>query len=130
MLILQCFIYPVSVILLTLMGSEDVVVLLEKSLGPHLSGLHLDGVNGLNSREEQPTTSKTESMHKQPFIIGKYLTIILQNELEMLLRIHGGRPHISWRQQHLVFTKCIEIELQYFSQNLYLSWKGSHWFQY
>ncbi|KAF3777099.1 Uridine kinase-like protein 4 [Nymphaea thermarum] len=52
------------------MGSEDVVELLEKSSGPHFSGFHLDGINGLNSQEEQPTTSKTESMHKQPFIIG------------------------------------------------------------
>lgn len=49
------------------MGSKSVEDLLDASTGVHFSGFHLDG---LGSRNLEATTSATESVHKQPFVIG------------------------------------------------------------
>ncbi|XWS27686.1 hypothetical protein CRYUN_Cryun25bG0002700 [Craigia yunnanensis] len=51
------------------MGSKSVEDMIEASSGVHLSGFHMDG---LESRHiEKPTTSSgTENVQKQPFVIG------------------------------------------------------------
>lgn len=50
------------------MASKDVVRLIEASSGVHFSGFHLNGLH--NSELEQPTTSTTECVQRQPFVIG------------------------------------------------------------
>ncbi|KAI3939353.1 hypothetical protein MKW98_022221, partial [Papaver atlanticum] len=50
------------------MASKDVVRLIEASSGVHFSGFHLNGLH--NSEVEQPTTSTTECVQRQPFVIG------------------------------------------------------------
>lgn len=50
------------------MASKDVVRLIEASSGVHFSGFHLNGSH--NSEVEQPTTSTTECVQRQPFVIG------------------------------------------------------------
>ncbi|KAI3991495.1 hypothetical protein MKX01_006797 [Papaver californicum] len=50
------------------MASKDVVRLIEASSGVHFSGFHLNGLH--NSEVEQPTTSTTECLQRQPFVIG------------------------------------------------------------
>lgn len=52
------------------MDSKSVVDLLEASSGVHFSGFHLDALEARNSEVEQPTTTETENVHKQPFVIG------------------------------------------------------------
>ncbi|XP_071736564.1 uridine kinase-like protein 4 [Rutidosis leptorrhynchoides] len=52
------------------MGSKPVEYLIEASSGAHFSGFHMDGMQGRNSEAGQATTSVTENVHKQPFIIG------------------------------------------------------------
>ncbi|XP_057983102.1 uridine kinase-like protein 3 [Malania oleifera] len=52
------------------MDSKSVVDMIESSSGVHFSGFHLDGLEARNSETEQPTTSATEHVHKQPFVIG------------------------------------------------------------
>lgn len=54
------------------MDSKSVVDLIEASSGVHFSGFHMDGLEQRHTEVEQPTTSATDSMHKQPFVIGKY----------------------------------------------------------
>ena len=53
------------------MGSKLVEDMIEASSGVHFSGFHMDG---LESRHiEKPTTSSgTENVQKQPFVIGKF----------------------------------------------------------
>ncbi|XP_010252854.1 PREDICTED: uridine kinase-like protein 3 [Nelumbo nucifera] len=52
------------------MDSKSVVELLETSSEVHFSGFHLDGLEPRNSEVGQPTTSESESVYKQPFVIG------------------------------------------------------------
>ncbi|CAK9148899.1 unnamed protein product [Ilex paraguariensis] len=52
------------------MGSNPVEDLIEASSRVHLSGFHLNGLESRNSEVEQPTTSATDHLHKQPFVIG------------------------------------------------------------
>lgn len=52
------------------MGSKPVEYLIEASSGAHFSGFHMNGIQARNSQEGQATTSVTENVHKQPFIIG------------------------------------------------------------
>nr|KAJ0186140.1 hypothetical protein LSAT_V11C900491690 [Lactuca sativa] len=54
------------------MGSKPVEYLIEASSGAHFSGFHMNGMQARNSQlqEGQATTSVTENVHKQPFIIG------------------------------------------------------------
>ncbi|XP_043693515.1 uridine kinase-like protein 3 [Telopea speciosissima] len=52
------------------MDSKSAVDILEASSGVHFSGFHLDGIELRNTEVEQPTTSETGSVQKQPFIIG------------------------------------------------------------
>ncbi|XP_020089271.1 uridine kinase-like protein 3 [Ananas comosus] len=52
------------------MGSKSVDDLLETSTEVHFSGLHLDGAESKDCKEEHPTTSTTENGHKEPFVIG------------------------------------------------------------
>lgn len=54
------------------MASKSVVDMLEASSEVHFSGLHLDGTVLRTNVTEQPTTSATDDMHKQPFVIGEY----------------------------------------------------------
>lgn len=54
------------------MGSKPVEYLIEASSGAHFSGFHMDGMQARNLQEGQATTSVTENMQKQPFIIGMY----------------------------------------------------------
>ncbi|XP_065861610.1 uridine kinase-like protein 3 [Euphorbia lathyris] len=53
-----------------LMDSKSVVDMIEASSGVHFSGFHMDGLESRNIETGQPTTSSTESMYKQPFVIG------------------------------------------------------------
>lgn len=53
------------------MGSKSVLDLIEASSGVHYSGFHQDGLEPRNTEVEQPSTSTTESVHKQPFVIGQ-----------------------------------------------------------
>lgn len=53
------------------MDSKSVVDLIEASSGVHFSGFHLDGLKARDSVVEQPTTTTTDDVHKQPFVIGK-----------------------------------------------------------
>ncbi|KAI3969538.1 hypothetical protein MKX01_020099 [Papaver californicum] len=50
------------------MASKDVVRLIEASSRIHFSRFHLNGLH--NSEVEQPTTSTTECVQRQPFVIG------------------------------------------------------------
>ncbi|XP_047319366.1 uridine kinase-like protein 3 [Impatiens glandulifera] len=54
------------------MGSHPgpVVGMLEAASGVHFSGLYLDGLATRKSKVEEPTTSTTEYVHNQPFVIG------------------------------------------------------------
>ncbi|KVI02367.1 Phosphoribulokinase/uridine kinase [Cynara cardunculus var. scolymus] len=52
------------------MGSKPVEYLIEASSGAHFSGFHMDGMQARNSQAGQATTSVTENVHKQPFVIG------------------------------------------------------------
>ncbi|KAF8414295.1 hypothetical protein HHK36_002297 [Tetracentron sinense] len=52
------------------MDSKSVVELLEASSRVHFSRFYLDGLETRNSELEPPTTSATESVNKQPFVIG------------------------------------------------------------
>ncbi|KAB1215027.1 Uridine kinase-like protein 3 [Morella rubra] len=52
------------------MGSTSVVDLIEASSGVHFSGFHMDALKQRIKEIEVPTTSATEDLHKQPFVIG------------------------------------------------------------
>ncbi|KAF3453261.1 hypothetical protein FNV43_RR03701 [Rhamnella rubrinervis] len=52
------------------MDSKSVVDLIEASSGVHFSGFHMNGLEQRHTEVEQPTTSATDNMHKQPFVIG------------------------------------------------------------
>ncbi|PIA58347.1 hypothetical protein AQUCO_00500342v1 [Aquilegia coerulea] len=52
------------------MGSKYIADLIETSSGAHYSGFHLNGLDPRNSGIEQPTTSATGKLGKQPFVIG------------------------------------------------------------
>ncbi|EXB97669.1 Uridine kinase-like protein 3 [Morus notabilis] len=54
------------------MDSKSVVDLIEASSGVHFSGFHMNGLveQRHSSEVEQPTTSATENLHMQPFVIG------------------------------------------------------------
>lgn len=54
------------------MASQSVVDLIEASSGVHFSGFHMNGLvkQSHSSEVEQPTTSATENVHMQPFVIG------------------------------------------------------------
>ncbi|KAF2287532.1 hypothetical protein GH714_001180 [Hevea brasiliensis] len=52
------------------MGSKSVVDMIEASSGVHFSGFHMDGLESRNTEMGQPTTSSTEKIYKQPFVIG------------------------------------------------------------
>ncbi|KAF3434758.1 hypothetical protein FNV43_RR21843 [Rhamnella rubrinervis] len=51
------------------MDSKSVVDLIEASSGVHFSGFHMNGLEQRHTEVEQPTTSATYNMHKQPFVI-------------------------------------------------------------
>lgn len=51
------------------MDSKSVVDMIEASSGAHFSGFHMDGLQQ-RAAVEQPSTSATENMTKQPFVIG------------------------------------------------------------
>lgn len=51
------------------MDSKSVVDMIEASSGPHFSGFHMDGLQP-RDLAEQPSTSVTENMPKEPFVIG------------------------------------------------------------
>lgn len=53
------------------MGSKSVVDLMEASSGAHFSGFHMDTLKQRIKEIDTSTTSATENMHKQPFVIGK-----------------------------------------------------------
>lgn len=53
------------------MGSKSVADLIEASSGVHFSGFHMDSLEQTINAMELPTTSATENLHKQPFVIGK-----------------------------------------------------------
>ena len=57
------------------MGSKPVEYLIKASSRAHFSGFHMNGMQARNSQlqEGQATTSVTENVHKQPFIIGMYV---------------------------------------------------------
>uniref|UniRef100_A0A1D1YKA6 Uridine kinase-like protein 4 n=2 Tax=Anthurium amnicola TaxID=1678845 RepID=A0A1D1YKA6_9ARAE len=52
------------------MDSKSVEDLLESSAEVHFQGFNLDDLPLRNSETGQPTTSTTEQMHRQPFVIG------------------------------------------------------------
>ncbi|XP_040988905.1 uridine kinase-like protein 3 isoform X2 [Juglans microcarpa x Juglans regia] len=52
------------------MASKSVMDLMEASSGVHFSGFHMDALKQRIKDIEAPTTSATENMHKQPFVIG------------------------------------------------------------
>ncbi|XP_042950458.1 uridine kinase-like protein 3 isoform X1 [Carya illinoinensis] len=52
------------------MGSKSVVDLMEASSGAHFSGFHMDTLKQRIKEIDTSTTSATENMHKQPFVIG------------------------------------------------------------
>lgn len=52
------------------MAFKSVVDMIEASSEVHYSGFHLDELKTRNSEVEQPTTSATVDLHKQPFVIG------------------------------------------------------------
>ncbi|XP_048129765.1 uridine kinase-like protein 3 isoform X1 [Rhodamnia argentea] len=52
-----------------LMDSKSVVDMIETSSRAHFSGFHMDGLQPRDG-VEQPSTSVTENMPKQPFVIG------------------------------------------------------------
>ncbi|KAL1821389.1 hypothetical protein DCAR_0417806 [Daucus carota subsp. sativus] len=52
------------------MGSKPVEDIIECSSGVHFSGFHLNGLQKINTKVEQQTTSVAESVHRQPFVIG------------------------------------------------------------
>ncbi|XP_022732926.1 uridine kinase-like protein 3 isoform X3 [Durio zibethinus] len=51
------------------MGSKSVEDMIEASSGVHFSGFHMDGLGSRNI-EKATTSSATENVHKQPFVIG------------------------------------------------------------
>ena len=59
------------------MGSNSVVDMIEASSGVHFSGFHMDSLDARIKEIEKPTTSPTEDMYKQPFVIGKYFYSLL-----------------------------------------------------
>ncbi|CAM8948378.1 hypothetical protein QQ045_017063 [Rhodiola kirilowii] len=52
------------------MSSKSVVDMIEASSGVHFSGFHLDGVERRTADAEPTSSSTTESVTKQPFVIG------------------------------------------------------------
>ncbi|KAL8131829.1 hypothetical protein AgCh_007662 [Apium graveolens] len=52
------------------MGSKPVEDIIESSSGVHFSGFHLNGLQKINTKVEQHTASVTDSVHRQPFVIG------------------------------------------------------------
>ncbi|XVF76995.1 hypothetical protein PTKIN_Ptkin14bG0004500 [Pterospermum kingtungense] len=51
------------------MGSHSVEDMIEASSGVHFSGFHMDGFDS-RTIEKPTTSSATENVHKQPFVIG------------------------------------------------------------
>lgn len=56
------------------MGSKPVEDIIEYTSGVHFSGFHLNGLQKINTKVEQPTNSVAESVHRQPFVIGTSYT--------------------------------------------------------
>ena len=54
------------------MESKSVANLIEASSGVHFSGFHMNGLQERHSNVEQPTTSATNNILMQPFVIGKF----------------------------------------------------------
>lgn len=55
------------------MGSKSVVDMIEAASGVHFSGLHVNGhMNGLEPRAVKDTTSASEYIQRQPFVIGQF----------------------------------------------------------
>ncbi|XP_021675919.2 uridine kinase-like protein 3 isoform X3 [Hevea brasiliensis] len=52
------------------MDSKSVVDMIEASSGVHFSGFHMDALESRNTEMGQPTTSASEKIYKQPFVIG------------------------------------------------------------
>lgn len=63
------------------MGSKSVVDLMEASSGAHFSGFHMDTLKQRIKEIDTSTTSATENMHKQPFVIGKGWMEIYSNSV-------------------------------------------------
>lgn len=55
------------------MDAKSVVDLIESSSGVHFSGFHMDALEKINAGTEAPTTSATDHMYNQPFVIGVFL---------------------------------------------------------
>lgn len=58
------------------MDSKSVVDMIEASSGAHFSGFHMDGLQS-GDVVEQASTSVTENMPKQPFVIGENMIMYL-----------------------------------------------------
>lgn len=58
------------------MDSKSVVDMIEASSRAHFSGFHMDGLQPRDA-VEQPSTSVTENMPKQPFVIGENMIMYL-----------------------------------------------------
>lgn len=73
------------------MGSTSVVDLIEASSGVHFSGFHMDALKQRIKEIEVPTTSATEDLHKQPFVIGKLSFLLHLYPRHQLSNIPYGR---------------------------------------
>lgn len=58
--------------ILVRMGSKSVVDMIEASSEVHFSGFH---VNGLEPRAVKETTSPSDDIQRQPFVIGQFCNI-------------------------------------------------------
>lgn len=58
--------------------SKSVVDLIEASSGVHFSGFHMDSLEQGVKEMELTTASATEELHKQPFVIGKFMWKYMQ----------------------------------------------------
>jgi uridine kinase len=55
------------------MGSKSVVDMIEAASRAHFSGLHVNGhMNGLEPSALKETTSASEDIQRQPFVIGEF----------------------------------------------------------
>lgn len=55
------------------MDAKSVVDLIESSSEVHFSGFHMDALEEINAGTQPPTTSATDHMYNQPFVIGVFL---------------------------------------------------------